>query len=316
MLINMSKRKEVSPPKENDKTKSDEKDYDRARTIDELVKSLETIRGTRVITLLFSNDESINDSTIRSVYDRLRSNYYDATKLDVIIYSGGGDIDAAYGLAEIIRKFAPEKLTFIVPRWAKSAATLLVCSGDEIMMNITSELGPLDPQIFIPDPLTSSPEVFSPLSIKSTLDILKELEKEGHTSLCEIITEKMNPYTLGEFLRTLDIAKDYQKKLLSSRMFAKIEKGEEKASQIAEKMAIGYIHHGYFIGIDEAKNIGLNIIEPSKEEWNIIWKIEELFEESEEEKYKEDDKKLETRGKKRERTLGQHIRAERGRKNL
>jgi hypothetical protein len=287
----MPKSKEDSNNRESDKSKISEKsEKDETKTFDELIKDLEAIRGTRVLTLLFSDDESINDSTVRKVYDRLKSNYSDTKKLDVIIYSGGGDIDAAYGVAEIIRRFAPEKLTFIVPRWAKSAATLLVCSGEEIMMNITSELGPLDPQIFLPDPLTHSLEVFSPLSIRSTLDVLKELEKEGHESLCEIITEKMNPYTLGEFLRTLDIAKDYQKKLLSSRMFAKIENGNEKASQIAEKMASGYIHHGYFIGIDEARNIGLNIIEPSKEEWDIIWKIEELFEEREELKYKEEEK--------------------------
>jgi len=47
----------------------------------------------------------------------------------------------------LFREFGSEELNFIIPHWAKSAATLLVCSGDKIFMSPVAELGPLDPQI-------------------------------------------------------------------------------------------------------------------------------------------------------------------------
>ncbi|OWP56411.1 MAG: hypothetical protein B2I17_05980 [Thermoplasmatales archaeon B_DKE] len=280
------KSDESTPEKNGD---SEEKtDVEEAENIDKLTKELERIRGNRVLTLLFSYDENLGDSTIGIVYNRLRANFKDTENLDVVLNSSGGDIDAAYGLALILRKYCTQKLTFIIPRWAKSAATLLACSGDEIVMGITSELGPLDPQIYLPDPITGATEVFSPLSIKSTLDILKDLEKDDQDQLCQLITEKINPYTLGEFLRSLDTAKEYQKKLLATRMFKNEKNGEEISTQIAEKMGSGYTHHGYFIGEDEAKNIGLKITKVSDEEWDIIWKIQETFDKSEGTKIKKE----------------------------
>jgi ClpP class serine protease len=42
-------------------------------------------------------------------------------------------------------KFA--HIRFIIPSLAKSAATMLVMSGDEILMDTGAELGPIDPQM-------------------------------------------------------------------------------------------------------------------------------------------------------------------------
>ena len=67
--------------------------------------------------------------------------------LHVIIESGGGDADAAYHIAKLLDAHFKGILKYIVPRFAKSAATLMVCGGNKIVMGETSELGPLDPQI-------------------------------------------------------------------------------------------------------------------------------------------------------------------------
>ena len=66
--------------------------------------------------------------------------------IDVIIHSGGGFAEAAEMLAHILRSEF-EHVRFIVPHSAKSAATMLCLSGDEILMYPSSELGPIDPQI-------------------------------------------------------------------------------------------------------------------------------------------------------------------------
>jgi hypothetical protein len=64
---------------------------------------------------------------------------------DVIVFSPGGLPDAADSIVHIIRnKFKHTR--FIVPAIAKSAATMIVLSGDEVLMEDNAELGPIDPQ--------------------------------------------------------------------------------------------------------------------------------------------------------------------------
>ena len=112
-------------------------------------------------------------------------------KIDVIVDSSGGDIDAAYNLSNLFRRFAKEELNFIVPRWAKSAATLLVCSGDKIFMAPVTELGPLDPQITDFNPLEKRLEQFSPLHIGATLELIRKEFAGGNDKLAESLVERL-----------------------------------------------------------------------------------------------------------------------------
>src|SRR5439155_5988479 len=125
-------------------------------------------RGTSVYPL-FLRDSSIDRDTVDDVFDDLCSCLQGTNaRLDVILDSSGGDIHAAYNLARLFRRFAKEELNFIVPRWAKSAATLLVCGGDTIYMGPIAELGPLDPQITQFNQYEKRYENFSPLHIEAT----------------------------------------------------------------------------------------------------------------------------------------------------
>lgn len=66
--------------------------------------------------------------------------------IDVFIHSPGGSAEATESIVKMLRdKF--EKIRFIVTGTAKSAATMLVLSGDSILMDAASELGPIDPQV-------------------------------------------------------------------------------------------------------------------------------------------------------------------------
>ena len=69
--------------------------------------------------------------------------------IDVLVHSPGGLAEAAESIVKILRhKFSDVR--FIVPNIAKSAATMLVLSGDSLVMDELSELGPTDPQFSIP----------------------------------------------------------------------------------------------------------------------------------------------------------------------
>jgi hypothetical protein len=65
--------------------------------------------------------------------------------VDILLHSPGGLAEAADSPVDIIRgRF--QHVRFIVPNMAKSAATMLALSGNHILMDVASELGPIDPQ--------------------------------------------------------------------------------------------------------------------------------------------------------------------------
>ena len=68
--------------------------------------------------------------------------------LDLILHSPGGSGGAAEQIVKYLRtKF--DNIKIIVPHMAMSAATMIACAADEIVMGKHSFLGPIDPQFII-----------------------------------------------------------------------------------------------------------------------------------------------------------------------
>ncbi len=79
---------------------------------------------------------------VNSVGDNCRS-------VDVLLHSPGGRPDATERIVGILRnKF--EEVNFLVPHSAYSAATMLVLSGNGVVLHPSATLGPIDPQVGIP----------------------------------------------------------------------------------------------------------------------------------------------------------------------
>ena len=70
-------------------------------------------------------------------------------KLDLVLHSPGGYAESAEHIVDYLRSNYQE-VRVIVPYLAMSAATLIACSADEVMMGKQSALGPIDPQISLP----------------------------------------------------------------------------------------------------------------------------------------------------------------------
>ena len=74
--------------------------------------------------------------------------------LDLILHSPGGSPEAAEGIVAYLRsRFS--HIRVIVPHLAMSAATMISCAADEIVMGKHSFLGPTDPQVLLATPLGS-----------------------------------------------------------------------------------------------------------------------------------------------------------------
>jgi hypothetical protein len=67
-------------------------------------------------------------------------------KLDLVLHSPGGSLEAADQIVQYLRaKYT--HIRAIIPQNAMSAATMIACACDEILMGKHSAIGPIDPQV-------------------------------------------------------------------------------------------------------------------------------------------------------------------------
>ncbi|MCO5099217.1 MAG: hypothetical protein M9884_17375 [Rhodocyclaceae bacterium] len=73
-------------------------------------------------------------------------------ELDLILHSPGGDLAAAEAIVSYLRSRF-DHIRVFVPHAAMSAATLISCAANELILGKHSFLGPVDPQFVLPTPL-------------------------------------------------------------------------------------------------------------------------------------------------------------------
>jgi len=124
------------------------------------------IKRNSTVLLFFSNGE-INYNKALDILKIIRREppIHD---LDLIIDSGGGDIDMAVKIVEICAHYS-EKFTLIVPFLAKSATTIIALSTDDLILGKVGELGPIDPQVKHP----TLDMYFPASSIKNALEFIE-----------------------------------------------------------------------------------------------------------------------------------------------
>lgn len=86
----------------------------------------------------------IEVETIRSAgTDKSRSK---GERLCIVLETPGGYIETVKRLVDVMRRHY-KRVSFIIPDYAYSAGTVLALSGDDILMDYYSILGPIDPQV-------------------------------------------------------------------------------------------------------------------------------------------------------------------------
>lgn len=113
----------------------------------DLIKQIEQTTKRRLLVYVadINKPESILKPEDKTGFSDLMQDIKE-TEVDFLINSPGGFAEVTESIVSMLRsKFT--NIRFAIPNMAKSAATLLVLSGDMLLMDHRSELGPIDPQV-------------------------------------------------------------------------------------------------------------------------------------------------------------------------
>lgn len=183
--------------------------------------------------------------------------------LDVLIHSPGGSAEAAEAIIELLRSRFSD-LRFIVPDLAKSAATMMCCAANQLLMDEKSELGPIDPQMMI---VRGDKQVIrAPAqAIVDQFELARKSISENPNSLPVWlpILQTLSPSLLMECENADRLSRELVKSWLEKYMFRADDNKVEKSNKASEYLAKSQEHlsHGRRIGIEQLQELGFNILD-------------------------------------------------------
>lgn len=95
----------------------------------------------------FMFDVQLADTDVDMMEEVLQNGDLDGKHLVLILNCPGGDGLAAERVINMCRSYSTNGYTVLVPKMAKSAATMICLGANKIIMSNTAELGPIDPQV-------------------------------------------------------------------------------------------------------------------------------------------------------------------------
>ena len=200
-------------------------------------------------------------------------------RLSILLNSLGGSGTATYKMILSMRQYADD-IEVLVPRYAKSAATLFCLGADTIYMGKEGELGPLDPQILdrtgigrrvsaletfkgLEHLLGHSLEAFDStvrfLLQNAPMDIHQAMEhaKPLFAAIVSPLYQNVDLHELGEAGRDLAEVEEYAFRAMQRWGYKDMEEGDIR--QIARKLVWEYPSHEFVIDLAEARDIGLKV---------------------------------------------------------
>jgi hypothetical protein len=211
-------------------------------------------------------------------------------KLDVLLFTLGGDTLAAYALGRLVRQFA-KKVSVLIPHLCFSGGTLFSLAADEIVMTRLATLGAIDPSISgLLNPTTDltlpgmvgvpGQKLPVPVAVESVAGFKKlveewKLNEEGKKQAFGLLAEKVHPLLLGDLQRSREQIVRLATNLMK-RHANKID--DSKIKKIVDTLAIGLGSHDYMIGRVEAHDeVGLDIADENPELEDLIWRLYQDF---------------------------------------
>lgn len=247
-----------------------------AHPLIEAAHKFASLRNRSAAIYFLPRNEPIDTSNIKELADLVGDQTFG--ELDLVIRSSGGDIHAAYQLVCFLRSRA-ESLIACIPRYARSAATLLCIGADSIVLDELAALGPLDTQIYAGFTDGGRPDYVSALNQFKNLERLRDFSLETLRAAAEILHDrkvgptvdimkhalefvaatstplfsKVEAHKLGDYSQSLAIGEEYGRRLL--RRFHKMDQGQME--RVIRQLVHGYPSHEYVLDCHELQDLGL-----------------------------------------------------------
>jgi len=186
--------------------------------------------------------------------------------LDLILHSPGGSAEVTEALVIYLRsKF--NHIRAIIPYAAMSAATMLACACDEIVMGKHSFLGPIDPQMNLNTRL-------GPMSVpaQAILDEFEKAKKEcqdpNKIGVWLPIIEQFGPALIIQCENAKTLAKNLVGEWLETNMFKNDPNGKKKSQKISDYLSNhdNFKTHGRHIDRKKLESLDLKIIYLEKDQ--------------------------------------------------
>ena len=198
------------------------------------------------------------------------------TPVDLLLNSPGGDIDTAEKLVQMIlqvtspRNMPSTEFRLVVPDRAKSAATLIALGANIVVMGNTSELGPIDPQVILPD----QRGIRNWYAVCDYIEAYEEAKDNYRTNprdpVFRIVMEKFDPVLVKSLERANERVRTCAENLL------KLHGGNFTLapSQLMDRDT--YPSHGQLIGWETARDhVGLDVSFMDRDDdlWQLYWRL-------------------------------------------
>jgi len=253
----------------------------------EFIQKIQELRGSKVI-VYFTGDRpglssQIAEDAVLPIYRHLlqiNTNSSEGKKIDLFLYTRGGDVSVPWRVVTMIREFC-EEFSVLIPYKAYSAGTMIAIGSDNVIMGKKAELSPIDPTLVksISGATNVPPPEISVEDVSSYISFMRERATiTDQVALAQVVSQLANhltPLTLGSVNRQHSHIRLVARKLLTSRK-EKIE--ENRIGTIIEALTEKMYSHGHAIGRKEAKELGLPIHQPSEELERLIWNLYQEYE--------------------------------------
>lgn len=180
-------------------------------------------------------------------------------ELDLILHSPGGSLSAADACVQYLRsKF--DHIRVFVPHAAMSAATMIACAADEIVMGKHSFLGPIDPQLTMQTSLGARQ-----IPAQAILDQFEQAKEECKDSAKLAVwlpmLQQYGPDLLVQCRNVSELSEEVVCDWLTKYMFKGAADGAEKAAKISDWLGDHGQHkmHGRFINRETLRQRQLKI---------------------------------------------------------
>lgn len=171
--------------------------------------------------------------------------------LTLVLHTPGGVTNAAESIVSYLRsKF--DDIEVVVPTLAMSAGTMIALAANRVVMGRQSQLGPIDPQMSMPDGRTVSAQAVVEQFKRAQEEVLAD-QRNAH--VWASILPSLGPALLQEAQNALDYSEDMVAQWLAQWMFSNKPDPAQAGRAAAHHFNDASTHksHGRRIGRDEAR---------------------------------------------------------------